>query len=129
MVKKCNILAYPEVSDGGCATMRQELNSEYLNNEQVKIKEVSSEIKFNFSSVTHIKKVTNLSDREIEVLNIIGHGYNTKIAAQKLNITERTVKFHVEEIKNKAGLHFKHELIHLYEKVIGTFYSFIEQFY
>jgi len=44
-----------------------------------------------------------LTDREIEVLTMIGDGNSNKIIADKLSITEHTVKGHVKSILSKLG--------------------------
>lgn len=45
-----------------------------------------------------------LSDRELEVLALIGKGTATKIIAEQLNISARTVEAHRSHIKEKLGL-------------------------
>jgi DNA-binding NarL/FixJ family response regulator len=45
-----------------------------------------------------------LTDREAEILGLIGMGYSNKEIAQKLIIAENTVKVHVKNILNKLGL-------------------------
>lgn len=45
-----------------------------------------------------------LSDREAEILGLVGMGYSNKEIAQKLVIAENTVKVHVKNILNKLGL-------------------------
>lgn len=92
------------------------LKSQYVENELLSINRMITSLQLDPIIVANLQKRTNLSSREIEVLAIIGRGYNTKIAAQTLAVSERTIKFHVERIKLKAGLHFKHELIQLCEK-------------
>jgi two-component system, NarL family, response regulator len=47
----------------------------------------------------------NLSDRELEVLCLMAQGNINKEIAHVLNITERTVKFHVNNILSKLGVH------------------------
>src|ERR1700743_1658554 len=44
-----------------------------------------------------------LTEREIQVLTMIGDGNSNKIIADKLNITEHTVKGHVKSILSKLG--------------------------
>lgn len=48
--------------------------------------------------------VDQLSDRELEVLQLIGSGTPTKNIADKLNISTRTVEAHRAHIKEKLGL-------------------------
>jgi two-component system, NarL family, response regulator LiaR len=45
-----------------------------------------------------------LTDREIEVLRLIAHGYSNKEIAQELIIGEKTVKTHVSNILGKLSL-------------------------
>ena len=44
-----------------------------------------------------------LTDREIEVLQLLAQGLANKQIAQTLNISTHTVKFHVSSIYNKLG--------------------------
>jgi len=45
-----------------------------------------------------------LSNRELEVLEMIGHGMTTQQIARKLNISPRTVETHRKKIKTKLSL-------------------------
>lgn len=45
-----------------------------------------------------------LSDREIEVLQLLADGLNNKKIADNLDITLRTVKFHTANIYKKIGV-------------------------
>ena len=45
-----------------------------------------------------------LTRRETEVLQLLGHGKSNRTIAQELNISEKTVKFHVSSILNKFGV-------------------------
>lgn len=44
------------------------------------------------------------TQREVECLKYLTHGYSTKYLAKTLNISPRTVEFHVENIKNKMQM-------------------------
>ena len=44
-----------------------------------------------------------LSDRELEVLNLISEGQSNKLIAHSLGISEHTVKTHVASIFQKLG--------------------------
>ncbi len=46
----------------------------------------------------------SLSKRQLEVVNLIRAGLTNKRIAQHLNLTERTVKFHITEAFNKLGV-------------------------
>ena len=55
--------------------------------------------------------VTNLSRREQEVLESLLENLSNKEIASKLNIAERTVKFHVSNLLNKFGVRRRADLI------------------
>ncbi len=48
--------------------------------------------------------IDQLTDRELEVLEMIGKGTATKLIAEHLNISARTVEAHRSHIKDKLGL-------------------------
>jgi len=54
-----------------------------------------------------------LTDREIEILNLIGAGKSNKEIADELFISYRTVKNHVYHLFTKLGIHTRAEAIHL----------------
>jgi DNA-binding NarL/FixJ family response regulator len=45
-----------------------------------------------------------VSDRELEIIRLLGHGYSNKQIATELWITVQTVKFHLTNIYRKLGL-------------------------
>ena len=47
---------------------------------------------------------SELSDRELEVLQLITTGKSTQAVSKALNITERTVNFHINHILSKLGV-------------------------
>ncbi len=47
----------------------------------------------------------SLSNRELDVLSLIANGKNNKAISAALNITENTVKFHVNNVLLKLGVH------------------------
>ncbi len=49
------------------------------------------------------KSIFNLSDRELEVLRLVAQGLSNKRVAQKLNLSDNTVKFHLTSVFNKLG--------------------------
>ncbi|TCK07388.1 response regulator transcription factor [Marinobacterium mangrovicola] len=57
-----------------------------------------------------------LSDREAEVLAEVMAGVSNKVAARRLDITERTVKAHMSAILNKTGARDRVELILLAQR-------------
>lgn len=56
------------------------------------------------SKESDIKKIDELTKREIEVLKLIAEGLFNKEIASKLNISERTVKNHVSNIFKKIDV-------------------------
>ncbi len=57
------------------------------------------------------KKKTDLTNREIQCLDLIAHGYTMKYAANKLDISARTVETHLRNIKEKLDVFNKNQLI------------------
>ncbi len=55
--------------------------------------------------------VESLSDRELEVLELIGNGLGSREIAQKLHLSIKTVESHREHIKTKLGLRRATELV------------------
>jgi DNA-binding NarL/FixJ family response regulator len=56
--------------------------------------------------------IEKLTDREFEVLQLIGQGLTTKAIAQRLNLSSKTVDVHREHIKEKLQLENSTSLIH-----------------
>lgn len=52
-----------------------------------------------------------LTDRELEVLQLIGQGYSTQKIAETLHVSVKTVESHYANIKDKLDLKNSHELI------------------
>ncbi len=55
--------------------------------------------------------VENLTAREMEVLQLLAEGLPNKIIASRLNITDHTVKFHVNAIMTKLGVQSRTEAV------------------
>jgi len=52
-----------------------------------------------------------LSDREMEVLNLLGNGLSTREVAERLNLSPKTIHTYREHLKKKLGLKSAAELI------------------
>lgn len=52
----------------------------------------------------HENKVSDLSEREMEVLRLIGQGYRPRQIAETLNVSPKTVNSHRENMKRKLEL-------------------------
>ena len=53
----------------------------------------------------------NLSDRELEVLQLVGQGLGTRQIAQDLHVSIKTIESHYAKIKEKLNLKTSNELI------------------
>jgi len=51
----------------------------------------------------------NLTDRELEILELVAQGLSNKIIASRLGISEGTVKVHVKHLLKKLNLHSRVE--------------------
>lgn len=58
-----------------------------------------------------------LSKREVECLNLLANGNNTKEVARILSISPRTVETYIHAIKSKSGLRFKNALIDSWQEI------------
>lgn len=54
----------------------------------------------------------SLSDRELEVFELLGLGLRIREVAPRLNISPKTVESHVAAIKRKLGIRHANELVH-----------------
>jgi len=52
-----------------------------------------------------------LTGRELEVLRLMAKGWSNQRIAKELSITERTVRFHVENILTKLGVRSRTEAV------------------
>jgi len=53
----------------------------------------------------------SLSDRELEVLEMMGNGLGTRDIAEKLHLSIKTIESHREHLKTKLGLTRATELV------------------
>ncbi|HEY8378820.1 MAG TPA: response regulator transcription factor [Nannocystis sp.] len=54
--------------------------------------------------------IENLSDRELEVFELLGRGHDTRNIAESLKISIKTVETHQSNLKLKLGAHSAHQL-------------------
>lgn len=57
--------------------------------------------------------IASLSDRELQVFELIGDGLPTRLVAQRLGVSEKTVETHKANIKKKLGIAHGSELVRL----------------
>jgi len=55
--------------------------------------------------------VSQLSNRELQVLNLVGRGQTTREVAENLNLSVKTVESHRQRIKKKLGLQTAPQLV------------------
>ena len=51
-----------------------------------------------------------LTDREVQVLELVCDGFSDLAISERLGITVKTTQNHIYSMKDKAGLHQDHEL-------------------
>ena len=61
-------------------------------------------------------KVTNLSDRELDVVNGILEGMSYKLIADQNNISIDTVRSHIKNIYKKLSINSKAQLFNLFKR-------------
>jgi len=71
---------------------------------------LADSIRINTAS-SEFSKPDALTTRELEVINLIAEGLPNKTIAGKLNISEHTVKFHVNAILTKLGAQSRTEAV------------------
>ena len=57
------------------------------------------------------RPMEELTPRELEVLRLLAEGLPNKTIAHRLDISEHTVKFHVNSILSKLGAHSRTEAV------------------
>jgi DNA-binding NarL/FixJ family response regulator len=62
-------------------------------------------------SPTSLSPIGHLSNRELEVFELIGHGKTTSAIAELLNLSIKTIETHRANIKIKLGLKSAGELV------------------
>jgi DNA-binding NarL/FixJ family response regulator len=60
---------------------------------------------------SHQNSLERLSDRELEIMELIGHGFSNRRVAEKLHIDIRTVETYCARIREKLDLHNSSELL------------------
>jgi len=63
--------------------------------------------------------LSKLTDRELEILNLIGQGKESRLIAEELHISIKTVDTHRGHLKEKLGLKNGTELIHYAVRWVG----------
>ena len=91
------------------AAVRQVLNGEVYLSEQLKMKIVGFHVGRPQPVIQ--SPVEILSDRELEVFELVGQGFGTREIAERLRLSMKTVSCYRQNIKSKLGLKDGPELI------------------
>ncbi len=91
------------------AAIRKVLSGEIYVSEKISAKILES-FSGRSEQVTH-RPMESLSDREFEVLQLLGHGKGTSEIARQLNLSAKTVEAHRANIKRKLELKTGPELV------------------
>jgi DNA-binding NarL/FixJ family response regulator len=98
-----------EASEKIIAAIQRLLQGEiYLSD---KIKEKMLHRFVNKKGDSMVFSIDTLSDREMEVFQLIGNGYSTRQIAQKLNLSSKTIDSYREHLKLKLNLESGAELV------------------
>lgn len=54
----------------------------------------------------------DLTEREMEVIRLLGHGYSNREIGERIAISESTVKFHVRKIMRKLDVNHRTEIVY-----------------
>jgi DNA-binding NarL/FixJ family response regulator len=98
-----------EASDRILTAIRQVLSGELYLSEKMKVKMLHRLVKSRKEEVVY--SIDSLSDREMEVFQLIGNGYSTRQIAAKLTLSVKTIDSYREHLKLKLRLGNGTELV------------------
>jgi DNA-binding NarL/FixJ family response regulator len=98
-----------EASEKILTAIRQVLSGELYLSEKMKVKMLHRLVKSRKEEV--VFSIDSLSDREMEVFQLIGNGYSTRQIAAKLNLSVKTIDSYREHLKLKLRLGNGTELV------------------
>ncbi len=98
-----------EASDQIVNALRRIVGGEIFVSERVQAKMLSRIINSRTGEV--VSPVDSLSDREMEVFQLLGNGYSTRQIAERLNLSVKTIDSYREHLKLKLNLESGAELI------------------
>jgi DNA-binding NarL/FixJ family response regulator len=98
-----------EAIDNVVGAIRKVLSGETYVSEKMRDNLVHKFI--NGSTTSGVACPESLSDRELEVMQLIGQGRPTRQIAEELCVSVKTIESHYANIKNKLNLKSAHELI------------------
>jgi len=71
----------------------------------------ANSVTYNDSAIKADKNASRLTPREMEVLALLSEGLSGAIISKKLNISNTTVRNHIQHIQGKLGVHSKTEAV------------------
>lgn len=99
-----------EAPENLCAAIHKVLNGQIYVSEQIATKMVLKSVRGGANTCT--SAIERLSDRELEVLNLIGQGHGTRQIAEKLYLSVKTIETYRAHIKEKLNLKDAVELLY-----------------
>lgn len=106
----CGYIMKQEGSEKVLTAMRKVLRGEVYLSERLGDRMLHTLV--NGRSSLTSSPVEELSDRELEVFNLIGQGNGTRPIAEKLHLSIKTIESHRAHIKEKLNLQNATELVH-----------------
>lgn len=100
-----------EATERVLVALRRILNREIYVSDRVANKMVRQFVASNNSAAPRQSPLAGLSDRELEVLRLIGHGRGTRQISEELHISIKTVESYQGHLKEKLGLKNSRELV------------------
>jgi DNA-binding NarL/FixJ family response regulator len=97
-----------EATERVLMALRQILNREIYVSDRLANKMVRQYVKG--ASPAQVSPWDDLSDRELEVLRLIGQGHSTREIAEKLHLSVKTIESYQSHLKDKLGLKNAREL-------------------
>lgn len=82
-----------------------------------KLKETNKKLEVAHKKLNILYSLSNLSQREIEILELISEGLKNKDIAEKLFLSEHTVKSHLHKIFQRLNIATREDAINLYNRL------------
>lgn len=98
-----------EASDRILVAIDQVLKGEVALSERVKGRMLQRFVEHGADALT--SPMEKLSDREMEVFELLGNGYGTREIAHRLNLSVKTIDSYREHLKGKLGAATGHDLV------------------
>jgi DNA-binding NarL/FixJ family response regulator len=101
-----------EGTDRVLVALRRILNKEIYVSDRIANKMLRHFVSGSGTAALHRTPFDELSDRELEVLRLIGEGRSTRQIAEDLRLSVKTVETYQSHLKDKLGLKNSRELLH-----------------